>query len=171
MLYSIVRPILFETMDIFRRQMIAELRYQKHVHTGNLIESLEIKVESTGDGLTGYITAMDYATYLNNGVKNINYTEGSGNKSSKYIDALIKWWSTKPGVDNPVRAAFNTARKQKVEGNPTVHSRTMAPRRTNFIDHAVTESQDDALTYVEQTLGETLSKKLAEAIADKFNNI
>lgn len=74
----------------------------------------------------------DYAIHIDKGVKpsRVPYTEGSGAKTSKYIDALVDWIKIiKPSLSEKERLgfAFGIARKAKKEGHTTRGSFKFSP--------------------------------------------
>ena len=103
--------------------MRSQLEKLNHRMTGDLIESIESKIQTTVTGATLEIWLNDYGMALNNGVpaSNIPYSPGSGAKTSKYISGLQRFAQLKLGISDPNKAlsvAFAIARKHKQRGMP-----------------------------------------------------
>lgn len=117
-----------------------ELKNQGHKLTGRLIESIRSEVVVMKDSMEGLIYFEDYYLVVETGVavSKIPYGKSSGAKSSKYIDALIKFWKLKGKSEKEARsAAFATANVHKNEGIPTKASYAFSKnnRRTGFLSH------------------------------------
>lgn len=133
-----------EGMEFLKKEMIKELQDQGHSATGKLLASIETIVQDKGNKLVGSILLNDYSIYLDKGVKpeKVPYTQGSGAKKSKYIDALIEWAKTvKPTLSERERKsfAFAVARKAKIEGHPTRGSYAYSSngRRTGWSEYSI----------------------------------
>lgn len=121
---SLLAQNLENALKFIRSEIILELTAQGHRASGKTFENLEIKITLTSDGAIGQIIAPDYIAILDKGIKpdRVPYTPGSGAKSSKYIQALIRWIGiVKPGLADFERKsfAFAIAMKAKKEGHPT----------------------------------------------------
>ena len=120
----LIEKALQAALEFLKGAIQEEIENQGHKATGNLIESIEIKIQRTADGFKGQIFMQDYAFILDKGVKanRVPYNRGSGKKTSKYIDALMVWISViKPSMGARERKsfAFAIANKAKQEGHPT----------------------------------------------------
>ncbi len=99
-----------------------ELEQQGHRLTGNLEKSLQYTIEGDLNKLVGKIWVADYGVVIDKGVarSRIPYNQGSGARTSMYIDGLKKFFRLRGlGAKEAERAAFATAKKQKKEGMPT----------------------------------------------------
>lgn len=119
-----IRTSLDKALDFLIDKIKTEIEGQGHNASGKLLNSIEKVIEETPNGFIGRIMINDYAIYLDKGVKpsRVPYTEGSGAKTSKYIDALVDWIKIiKPSLSEKERLgfAFGIARKAKKEGHPT----------------------------------------------------
>lgn len=135
-------------------------RAQGHELTGSAVRDMETRVIKTAQGYTieGYLN--DYMAYLNTGVTaaRIPYSPGSGARTSKYIQGLVRYAKMRMGVSDKeaLSIAFAIASKHKREGMPTRasarYSRT--GKRTGFVDEALQGKEQEfetlILTGVEQ---------------------
>ena len=125
-----------------------ELAEQGHRATGKGIKSIEPKVTAEGlDKLVGTILANDYLIPVDTGVKaaRIPYSPGSGARTSKYIQGLIRWVGIiKPSLSTKERKgmAFAVAAKHKREGMPTRGSYSFSSngRRTGWVKHGIEDN-------------------------------
>lgn len=95
---------------------------QGHNLTGDLIKSLEHTTRSIAGGIQIEFTGLEYAYSLNYGVTaaRIPYREGSGAKTSKFIQGLTRYVERRMGLQGKeaVSVAFAIAKKQKKFGSP-----------------------------------------------------
>lgn len=119
-------------------------RAQGHELTGKAVQELETRITQTAQGYTidGYV--LDYMAHINTGVPadRIPYSPGSGARSSKYIDGLIRYAKLRMGAGSEREAksiAFAIASKHKREGMPTRSSARFSQtgKRTGFIQEAL----------------------------------
>jgi len=148
---AIIDAVLKVMIDKFKE----ELEKQGHKLTGRLINSLEAEVKVTENGITGYVMAEDYGLILNTGVpaNKIPFNPGSGAKSSKYIDALVRYFRLRGlSEKRAIRAAFATANKHKREGMPTKASYRFSQngRRKGWIDYTIRQNEGFIDRQVEQ---------------------
>lgn len=124
-----------------------ELTEQGHTLTGKLERSLRTDISISLQGFTGRVMVEDYGVIVDSGVsyRKVPYKRGSGATTSKYIDALVRFFQLR-GLD-PKRArgaAFATAYVQKYrrEGIPTRASYRFSSngRRTNWIRRTTMKS-------------------------------
>ncbi|NOT38538.1 MAG: hypothetical protein HOP11_14295 [Saprospiraceae bacterium] len=104
-----------------------ELTDQGHILTGKTRDSISLlSVKLQQGDLEAFVGLEEIYKVLDTGVSRnkIPYERGSGRKSSKYIDGLIKFWMIKKGLgpDEAKKAAFALANKHKKEGMPTQSS-------------------------------------------------
>ena len=160
-----IKEVVEEIMQFLQEKLRKELADQGHKHTGKLINSITFEVEEKRGGVTGLIWMETYGEYVETGVpaSKIPFTLGSGRKTSKYIKALIDYF-TKKGL--PTReakgAAFGTAIKHKREGMPTRASKRFSKtgKRTGFITETIKNNE----TYIETTI----QQKTAEVYQIRF---
>ena len=104
--------------------MRSQLERLNHRMTGELIESIESRIQTTVTGATLEIWLNDYGMALNNGVPpdRIPYTPPTGRGgTSKYIQGLQRFAQLKMGISDAKKAlgvAFAIATKHKQRGMP-----------------------------------------------------
>jgi len=123
-----------------------ESRAQGHYLTGAMEQSMSSVIGRMGTMriLTG--TAVDYARYVNNGVKpgRIPFKEGSGAGKSAYIEGLRQFFILKGLSDKEaLSAAIATAKTHKKEGMPSKASYKYSStgQRTGMIETAMTKKE------------------------------
>lgn len=153
---KLTKTALDEAAEIFRKS----LKDQGHVLTGTLLRSIKaLSVEANGI-IAAYIEMEDYFEVVDKGVSsnNIPFNPGSGNKTSKYINALIRFFKLR-GLSNKraKSAAFATAYVHKREGMPTKRSSVFSVngRRTGFVSKNIN----------------AVNKKFIELIDNKVNDL
>ncbi len=131
-------------VDALREELIA----QGHKLTGSLVNSIDAAVEQYRGQLSLSISYLRYGAIVNNGVRpaRVPFGNGNGAKTSKYIEALIRWVELR-NIAQGIRAksvAFGIARKHKQEGIPTVGSRAFSKngRRVGFQNIVVADNLD-----------------------------
>lgn len=134
--------------NIIIESLKAEIQAGGHTMTGALIESIEAEIE-TGV-IVGKIRILmnDYGLAIDQGVKpeRIPYTEGSGRKTSKFIEGLKRFAQIKLGISDQrkqLSVAFAIAKAAKKKGLPI-----KGPAK--FIDKAIAKTE----TAVERLLND-----------------
>lgn len=149
-----------------------ELKAQGHVLTGRLSDSLEYKIEATGDIVSAVMECEDYGLAIEFGIpaSRIPYTPGrGGGGTSKYIQGLIRFWNLR-GVTGRqgVNAAFATAAKHKREGMPThsSHAFSSTGARTGFANTVLERDLDLIGRVLEEKTGLNLQIVIAQGIGE-----
>lgn len=162
--------------EYLRNRLGKELFAQGHRLTGELISSLEYKVQTAANGLTLDFFASEYGAYLNTGVpaNRIPYSpgrRGGGGGTSAYIQGLIRYTQRRMGLrgKEAVSAAFAIARKHKREGMPTRASFQFSSnsRRTGWVDIILDEDEQKINTIVQEWVGRELELLVSNFIAQK----
>jgi len=157
---------LVEVTEKLVREAKEELVRQGHSLTGQLEDSIRYELTQLPNVTQTIVFMANYGKYVDQGVKaaNIPFQEGSGKKSSKYIDGLQRFWILK-GLpeDEALSAAFATAKKHKKEGMPTRDSYRFSQngKRKGFFSDTVTDLQDE----IEQ-LGAIVGEKVRTSITN-----
>lgn len=148
-------------IEEFRR----ELKQQGHENTGALSESIYYTISILTNETVIDFYGLDYIAPINTGVpaSRIPYSRGSGKKTSKYIEGLIRFFQSK-SFNDPKKAAFATANKHKQEGMPSRSSFQYSQngRRTNFIEAVIEEN--------ERKINEIFEREATDEIETLFNN-
>ncbi len=152
--------------EYLRLRLGQELADQGHRLSGELVSSLEYKVQTSANGLTLDFFASEYGVYLNEGVpaNRIPYTakrRGSGGRgTSAYIQGLIRYVQRRMGLRGKegVSVAFAIARKHKREGMPTAASYRFSKntRRTGWVDQIIEQSEERISEIVQEWVGNEL---------------
>lgn len=170
-----------DNLQMVSNFVIAELRktliVQGHNLTGNLASSIEAY---TLDTLSGYFIRFyweDYGVPLDTGVpaEKIPFSPGSGKRSSKYIDGLIKYVQQRMNITGDKEAksvAFAIAYKQKQEGMSTDGSKRFSSsgKRNNWVNNTL-EAIDDKLTLlINDALYEIMNDMIFNAVKGYGDN-
>ena len=129
------------------------LQAQGHELTGKIFNDVDNKVSEYM--IEGWY--QHYAKYVHRGVssntvksKLYNPEVRTGKKTSKYIDALIRFAELR-GMTNPKSAAFAIAYKHSQEGMPTKASYrseiTKTGERLGFLNRALEDPQIETMIY------------------------
>lgn len=122
-----------------------ELKLQKHNASSRLSNSIEMQVETRPDRIILRELHKFYGDFVDRGRK-------AGTKRVP-IAALERWIKLKGfAIGNERNVAFAIQRKIFNEGIPTNKSRTLAPRRLNWLTGTLEQNND----LIEQTLEEAL---------------
>lgn len=134
------RDIIISMLEIAREEISIELKAQGHDSSGQLVGSIETKINETIEGMRGELYMAYYYEFVNNFTPPSKIPfggrSGRGGKS-KYIEGLISFF-TRLAAQNPISRAFATAYTQKKEGRPTKGSYLFSSngRRTGFLEAA-----------------------------------
>lgn len=154
-------------------ELMKTFKAQGHFMTGDLIDSIKWEVEQNAETLLISMFMKTYGIYLDAGVKSskIPYTEGSGDKYSKYIQGMIGYVKSRITSDNrkAKSIAFAIAKTQKKEGMPTRASYRFTSNgyRTRFM----TTTIQNKSTLIEQQLGMAAEKYFIGNISNRITNI
>lgn len=150
-----LKPISDFVIDELRKT----LAIQGHNLTGKLANSIEAY---TLDVLNGYLIRFyweDYGVPLDTGVPaaNIKFSPGSGAKSSKYIDGLVKYVKQRMNVSGDKEAlgiAFAIAYKQKEQGMSTDGSKRFSKtgKRNEWVDNTLDRVETELFRLIENQL-------------------
>lgn len=163
--------------ELIKINLQKEFIAQGHNLSGNLVKSIEYKIQATASSAKIDFLMNDYGMILNFGVEpeRIPYTPNSGKKQSKYIDALKKYVTKRMGKSGKEaeRIAFAIAKKQKKEGMPTKGSFKYSKngRRTGAIDATLNESNDELTQLINNTFEQYIYFIFTEAFATITNTL
>jgi hypothetical protein len=162
-----LKPISDFVIDELRKT----LAVQGHNLTGKLANSIEAY---TLDVLNGYLIRFyweDYGVPLDTGVPaaNIKFSPGSGAKSSKYIDGLVKYVKQRMNVSGDKEAlgiAFAIAYKQKKEGMSTIESKRFSSsgKRNNWVNNTLEEIDSKLTVMINDALAVILDDMIFNAV-------
>ena len=152
-----IRPILENVMQLMQGRFRDSLKAQGHVNRGNLSESIQYKIEVSGDIGIGKIEISDYGIYVNVGVKagRVNYP----------IQVMIDWWQDRGLSEREATsAAWATRAVHKREGIPTRASARFSETgdRLGFVEAAVEQSLEEIGALIEGQYGSTIELNFSE---------
>lgn len=162
-------------MSLLKLQLKSKLEAQGHGRRGvsKLIDSIDYEIESTATIMVAGMYMEDYYIFVEKGVKasRIPYYPGSGRKTSKYIQGLIRFWRLKKGLSPRAakRAAFATANKHKKEGMPSRSSFKFSKdgTRLGFLDSTLKKYENQVFEILDRRIGD----KVELAFTDILNDI
>ncbi len=162
--------------DMLVEALQAELTAQGHDNTGAGVESIAYAVQVFGNLHQLDLSFNKYLVYQDKGIKpdRIPFSEGSGAKKSKYIQALMKWVTERGLVTSQKQAkgmAFAIAKKHKKEGMPTAgaYAHSFNGRRLGFFTDLKEFGQVPEM--VDNILTETVFAIMEDMINDVQNYI
>lgn len=144
--------------DLAMTVVANEWKAQGHNLTGSAIKQMETMVKFQINTLIIEGLIPDYMAYNNSGVKaeRIPYYPGSGNKTSKYIDGLMRYAKQRFGASDKESKsiAFAIASKHKKEGMPTKASakHSSTGKRTGFIETALDKNSQKFIELIENAI-------------------
>lgn len=124
-----------------------ESRAQGHYLTGGMEKSLSSVAGRFGPFRILVASGVDYTNYVNGGVTaaRVPFKEGSGAKTSKYIEGLKSYFMLRKGLGEKeaLSAAIATAKVHKKEGMPTRSSYSFSSTgaRTGMIEATFNKKQ------------------------------
>lgn len=176
-LKRIIEEEVLNVIDFLITDLKRELIDQGHILTGKLRDSIELlPLLKTADITEAFIALENYYRILETGVsastvkaRLYNPDVRSGKGTSLYIEALIRFWKIKKGLDDKEAksAAFALARKHSREGMPTQKSWEYSNngRRLAFFSH-VTENSRHVNAMEDRILD--AMEEISERIFDKM---
>jgi hypothetical protein len=168
-----------EEIDILVLYLTSELkdklRAQGHIDTRRLISSIDYQIKTLSNRVVAEIYMLDYYTYLEDGVTRdkIPYSRNSGNKNSKYIEQLTKWWQRKgKSKAMALRLSFATANAHLKEGNPTRNAYRFSKdgTRTGFLQQTISKNEDFLFNLFERKFG-TKVELLFTDLLNKYSKL
>ena len=150
--------------DELTQELISELSTQGHTLTGALEKSIQSKITEMANNITLSGSFNFYGRFMETGVpkERIPFYPGSGNKTSKYITALINYSKLRFGLDAKAAKgrAFQIAYKQKFNtGMPT-----RGANFTKFLSNTLQNKHDDITKQLNEAGAENVRKLLSNMI-------
>lgn len=157
--------------DFVIAQLKRTLDEQGHKLSGTLESSLMAHNIVTLNGALLNFYYEDYGVPLDTGVpaNKIPFSPGSGAKSSKYIDGLMRYVKARMNVSGDKEAksiAFAIAYKQKREGMSTEASKRFSTtgKRNNWVNNTLERIDDELTELINRTLSAILDDMIFNAI-------
>ena len=166
-----VKETLAYVMSLMKLELQDKLEKQGHGRKGSskLIDSMEYQIRGAALLYIADLLVEDYGIFVDKGVtsERIPYQEGSGKKTSKYIQGLIKFWLRKGlSAKNAKSAAFALAKKHKKEGMPTRSSFRFSKdgTRLGFLKTTVDGIEARLFEVLESNMAESFEGRVAELL-------
>ena len=166
-------------MSLLKLELQAKLEAQGHGrrNTSKLIQSIEYEITATSNILVAGMYMEDYYVFVEKGVRasRIPYSRGSGRKTSKYIDALVRFWRFKKGLSpkEAKSAAFATANKHKKEGMPTRASFRYSKdgTRLGFLEITLNKFEPEVTKILERRIGNEVELTFTNILNEAVGNL
>ena len=146
-----------------------ELEAQGHKMDGNLSKSIQYEVKAEATKVLIEYSFLEYGMVLNYGVTpdRIPYRQGSGAKTSKFIDGLKRFVEKKLGKSGKEAEgiAFAIAKKMKAEGMPTKGSRAMG-NKLNWIGIGLENANPKVVETINKVFEEVINGIMIQAFAE-----
>jgi len=163
---------------ILKEALLNEWKAQGHYMNGKIVEEMEFLIERDL-GRTSIIGKMyPYGTFIDRGVEaaNIPFSPGSGAKSSKYIEDLIRFVKQRMAVTELTQAksiAFAIAHTQKREGMPTggSYQYSSTGKRTEWVTDAIIKAQPKLGAYIRQFYTQYMRTEFESVITKHIKQI
>ena len=157
-----IKEIVSFVMSFLKLELQKKLQDQGHGKKGSskLIDSIDYEVKVLANFIVANMELEDYYIFVEKGVRasRIPYQRGSGKKTSKYIDALVKFFQRKVRLKlkDAKNAAFATANKHKKEGMPSRSSFRFSNdgTRLKFVETTLNKFEEQALEILEKEIGD-----------------
>ena len=161
-------------MSLLKLELKSKLEAQGHGsrNASKLIDSVEFDITASANILVAGMYLEDYYIFVERGVNasRIPYGgRGTGRGgTSKYIQALIRYWRLKRGLPEKEakRAAFATANKHKEEGMPTRSSFRFSKdgTRLGFVESTLKTYESRVAEILEQRIGNNIDTTLTNIL-------
>jgi len=159
-------------MSQLKLELQKELNHQGHNLTGDLIRSIDYELVGQNRRILANMIMNDYYVYLEKGVEpgRVPWSGPGGGGTSKYIQALIRFWRLKGlGQQEAKRAAFATANKHKAQGIPVRSGRGVKGSREDrlgFVEKTLDGKESEIADIIETQFGEDLDFILTDMLND-----
>lgn len=156
-------------LEFVKDETTKEFRAQGHELTGALINTMTEEIIEIERGVKAILWVNEYYVYTDQGVpaERIPYDPGSGKQTSKYIDALTKYFQLRTGAPENVAKgyAFGLARKQKQQGSPVdngISKYSKTGERTGWFTGTIEKNESKIAAGVSSIFTQTMVKVIEE---------
>ena len=160
-----VKFLLNEVGEMLVKALADKWILQGHNLSGRLIRSIRSKSEIKAREIILELSGESYGNIVNRGVKpeNVPYSRGSGRRSSKFIEALMRYVKRRGITRNRKKQkqiAFAMANVMKKEGIPTKNSRRFSEdgTRTGAFESVIMENEEQIIRLFERRFGEGIEE-------------
>ncbi len=137
--------------EVVKKAIILNFKIQGHVMTGDLIDTINYKIQETDIGGRIDFYLNDYGMYQNYGV---TPSQIKNPFARPRIEGLQRFAKIKLGISNDKEAlsvAFAIAKKHSVEGMPTKNSRSQG-KKTGAINDAIKDTEKEVAEMIEKAM-------------------
>lgn len=150
--------------EVVKKAIIYNFKLQGHVMTGDLIDTINYKIEQTD--IVGRIDFYmnDYGIYQNYGVKASQIKKPF---AKPRIEGLQRFAKIKLGISDEkeaLRVAFAIAKKQSIEGMPTNNSRAMG-KKTGAINDALKDTEKEIEKMISVAMEDVITTLISDTLA------
>lgn len=150
--------------EVVKKAIILNFKIQGHVMTGDLIDTINYKIQQTDIGGRIDFYLNDYGMYQNFGVTPSQIKKPFARPR---IEGLQRFAKIKLGISNDkeaLRVAFAIAKKQSVEGMPTKNSRSQG-KKTGAINDAIKDSEKEVEKMIEIGMEDMITTLISDTLA------
>ena len=150
--------------EVVKKAVIYNFKLQDHVMTGDLIDTINYKIQTTDIGGRVDFYLNDYGMYQNYGVTAAQIKKPF---AKPRIEGLQRFAKIKLGISDEkeaLRVAFAIAKKQSVEGMPTKNSRSMG-KKTGAINDALKDVEKEVENMISIGMEEVITTLISDTLA------
>ena len=150
--------------EVVKKAIIYNFKLQDHVMTGDLIDTINYKIEQTDIGGRIDFYMNDYGIYQNYGVKASQIKKPF---AKPRIEGLQRFAKIKLGISDEkeaLRVAFAIAKKHSIEGMPTNNSRSMG-KKTDALGDAIKDSEKEIEKMISVAMEEVITTLISDTLA------
>lgn len=150
--------------EVVKKAVIYNFKLQGHVMTGDLIDTINYKIQTTDIGGRIDFYLNDYGMYQNYGVTAAQIKKPFARPR---IEGLQRFAKIKLGISDEkeaLRVAFAIAKKQSVEGMPTKNSRSMG-KKTGAINDALKDVEKEVENMISIGMEEVITTLISDTLA------
>lgn len=153
--------------EVVKKAVIYNFKLQDHVMTGDLIDTINYKIQTTDIGGRVDFYLNDYGMYQNYGVTPSQIKKPFARPR---IEGLQRFAKLKLGISDEkeaLRVAFAIARKHKLEGMPTNGSQAMG-KKTGAINDALKDTEKEVAELIEKAMTEVITTLISDTLVKSY---
>ena len=153
--------------EVVKKAVIYNFKLQDHVMTGDLIDTINYKIQTTDIGGRVDFYLNDYGMYQNYGVTPSQIKKPFARPR---IEGLQRFAKLKLGISDEkeaLRVAFAIATKHKEEGMPTNNSKSMG-KKTGAINDALKDTEKEVAELIEKAMTEVITTLISDTLAKSY---
>lgn len=153
--------------EVVKKAVIYNFKLQDHVMTGDLIDTINYKIQTTDIGGRVDFYLNDYGMYQNYGVTPSQIKKPYARPR---IEGLQRFAKLKLGISDEkeaLRVAFAIATKHKEEGMPTNDSKSMG-KKTGAINDALKDTEKEVAELIEKAMTEVITTLISDTLAKSY---